>query len=247
MLVAGGIIVWRWFYAYRHYGPAAIWRWTAPAVWAFIILVGLCLLGIYLLWQSRGLQVSLYQHGLVLKRGKVRKAIRWDVIEQINTASVRYGMARLAWGDRKFLRIRTNDGLRINFTTVLTNLDLLIKTIKRHVYPNLLSIFRTRLNEGGSISFGALLLTKHGVQHSQQFLSWDSIHQVTLDQGMLIFTVRENDKEVIQRFPAHQIPNVDLCIQLLAHLRGTAIIGFGDERKAGPVAAHPIGNDESQS
>jgi hypothetical protein len=59
---------------------------------------------------------------------------------------------------------------------------------------------------------------------------------------MLTLTQRENEKEVKHQFHAHQIPNVDLCIQLLAHLRGVANLQHGDE-----ALVEPLSDDETKS
>ncbi len=216
--IAGVLAVWRWLFAYRHYGPAAIERWTSPALWTAMGFAVVGLIGLISIRQSRGLRVNLYTYGMTFHRGRQEETLMWSQIVYIHTAAVRYGLSSLAWGAQTTLELHTNDKRQVRLTHALTNLSSLAETIKRNVYPNLLAEYRRNLNQGDAIHFGPLLLTIKGVQQGQQFLRWQDLSQVALGRGLLLITPHEHSQGARMRIPANLVPNVDLCVQLIEHL-----------------------------
>ena len=217
--IAGVLAVLCWLFAYRHYGPAAIVRWTTPALWTATGFALVALGGLISYWRSRGLRVYLYDLGMVYQRGYQEETLLWEQITQIHTAAVRYGLSSLAWGAQTTLELHADDKRHVRLTHALTDLSSLAETIKRNVYPNLLAEYRRNLNQGGAINFGPLLLTLKGVQQGQQFIRWQDLSQTTLGRGLLLITPHEHDQGTKMRIPANLVPNVDLCVQLIEHLR----------------------------
>ena len=217
--IAGILAVWFWLFAYRHYGPAAIARWTVPPLWSAMGFALVALVGLISSWRSRGLRVSLYDLGLVYQRGRQEKTLLWDQILQIHTTAVRYGLSSLVWGAQTTLELHTDDNRLVRLNHALTDLSSLAETIKRNVYPNLLDEYRRDLNQGNAINFGPLLLTLKGIQQGQRFIPWQDINQITLGRGSLLITPHEHDQGTKIRIPANQVPNVDLCVQLIEHLK----------------------------
>ena len=177
------------------------------------------LVGLISFWRSRGLRVYLYDLGLVYQRGRQEETLRWDQIIQIHTAAVRYGLSSLVWGAQTTLELHTDDNRLIRLNHALTDLSSLAETIKRNVYPNLLEEYRRDLNQGNAINFGPLLLTLKGIQQGQLFIPWQDINQIILGRGLLLITPHGHDQGTKMRIPAKQVPNVDLCVQLIEHLK----------------------------
>ena len=213
------LAVWFWLFAYRHYGPAAIVRWTVPAIWSAAGFALVALVGLISFWRSRGLRVSLHDLGLVYQGGRQQETLRWNQIIQIHTAAVRYGLSSLVWGGQTTLELHSDDNRLIRLNHALTDLSSLAEAIKRNVYPNLLDEYRRDLNQGNAINFGPLLLTLKGIQQGQRFVPWQDINQITLGRGLLLITLHEADQGAKIRIPANQVPNVDLCVQLIEHLK----------------------------
>lgn len=220
------LAVWFWLFAYRHYGPAAIVRWTTPALWTATGFALVALIGLISFWRSRGLRVCLYDLGMIYQRGRQEEILLWDQIIQIHTAAVRYGLSSLAWGAQTTLELHTDDNRLVRLNHALTDLSSLAETIKRNVYPNLLAEYRRDLNQGVAINFGPLLLTLKGVQQGQQFIRWQDISQITLGRGLLLITPHEHDQGTKMRIPANRVPNVDLCVQLIEHLKINRTEGY---------------------
>lgn len=217
-VMACGLAVWRWNFAYRHYGPVAISRWTAPALWAVLCFSLAGLFGLLLSLRSRHMCVSLYESGMTFQRGRRQQTILWNEINSIHTAAVRYGLPSLVWGAETTLILHTNNRRKIRLTQVLQDLSNLAETVKHLVYPGLLSEYRKLISQGGSLPFGPLLLTPKGVQRSRDFLSWQDIGKISLRRGRLLIPSRQNRKSRQIRVPVHRVPNIDLCVQLIQHL-----------------------------
>ena len=216
---SGILAVWFWFFAYRHYGPAAIVRWTEPALWTAAGFALVALAGMISFWRSRGLRVYLYERGLIYQRGRQEETLRWNQIIQIHTAAVRYGLSSIVWGGQTTLELHTDDHRLVRLNHALTDLSSLAETVKRNVYPNLLDEYRRLLNQGDAIHFGPFLVTLKGIQQDQRFIPWQNINQITLGRGLLLITPNENVQGIKMSIPANQVPNVDLCVQLIEHLK----------------------------
>jgi len=217
-VIAGIVAIWRWNFAYSHYGPVAIWRWTAPALWAVFCFSLIGLFSLLYVSRSKNLHVCLHASGMTFQRGRRREIILWEEIRSIHTAAVRYGLSSLVWGAQTTLVLHTNNRRKIRLTQVLTDLNSLVETVKHHVYPGLLTGYRQIINQGGSLPFGPLLLTPKGVQRDRQFLGWQEIGKVYLGRGFLSIPSRQNRKSRPIRVPVRQVPNIDLCVQLIQHL-----------------------------
>ena len=212
---------WRWLFAYNNYGSAAIWRWTTPALVTVLGFASLSILGLLLTWRSRGFRISLHTSGMVYRRGRRKETLLWEQIQRVHTAAVSYGFSSLAWGAQTTLKLHTNDGRQFHLTHALTDMNDLAETIKRQVYPGLLDAYRHKFNQGDPLSFGPLSLTETGVQRDDQMLKWDHLGRVSLGRGSLLLEPSDHNKGKRIRIPAHRVPNVEICTQLIEHLRAS--------------------------
>jgi hypothetical protein len=210
---------WRWLFAYNNYGSAAIWRWTTPALLTVLGFASLGILGLILTWRSRGFRISLHTSGMVYRRGRRKETLLWNEIQRVHTSAVSYGFSSLAWGAQTNLKLHTNDGRQLRLTHALTDMSGLAETIKHQIFPGLLETYRRMFNQGETLSFGPLSLTETGVQHQDQILPWGNLGRVSLGRGVLLLETTDSDKGNRIRIPAHRVPNVEICTQLIEHLR----------------------------
>lgn len=207
---------WRWLFAFNNYGSAAIWRWTTPALLTALGFASLGILGLILTWRSRAFRINLHSLGMVYRRGRQQEKVLWNQIQHIHTSAVSYGFSNYAWGAQTTLRLYTSDDRQLYLTHALTDMNGLAEFIKRQVYPGLLEDYRRKYNQGDSLSFGPLILTTKGLHRKDQILQWENIRRVSLGQGIL--SLERTDGQKI-RVPAHRVPNVEICTQLIDHLR----------------------------
>jgi hypothetical protein len=229
MVVAATVGLVRWYLAYSHYGPALVWRWSSPAL---LTAGGLAVAGIVALVAAgrvRGLTVRVHGNGLMVLRGRRRTWIPWNRIQSIQTSAIRYGPPGFARRREADLRVRyqgegrSNPGPKaatrsIRLTHALVGLESLGATAKERAYPLLLEGLSESFNQGNPVAFGVLHLTTEGLQVKKRLLPWKGLGDVTLARGQLVIRPEVGRSAPLIRIPAHRVPNVELCVQLIQYL-----------------------------
>ena len=192
--LSAAIGIYRWYFAYRHFGPAAVARWSGPA------------LGISLASAMLGLIGLAYF-----------ERIPWDQIQAISTSSVRYGLPWFSWGRSSKITIHLKPKGKRSLSQSLTNLDQLAITAKKYVYPGLLEQYRQALQQGDAVQFGSIEITRRELLHGKRKYPWAEINKVKLDRGFLIIEKQSAHWKRRMRLSAQRIPNIDLCFQLIQH------------------------------
>ena len=222
LIASSGFALWSWYFAYRHYGPALVTRWSLPAFGIGLASTILALCGLGLILQNLNFRVGVFPSGITFQRGRARKIIPWDRIQQIQTSSVRYGFPGFSWGSRSTLMLSLTDEYKIRISDAITDLPDLIKTVKSNVYPRLLSSCRQELNKGQAIDFGPIRLTPHGVEKEPVLLKWDQIQELSIERGVLSIAGGEASRDAQIRVPTHRIPNIDLCVSCIRQIISNA-------------------------
>jgi hypothetical protein len=212
---AGG---YRWYLATTQYGPAVVGRWSTPWFIAAAAFAGLGLTIAILLWRSRRLEVGLYGAGLTYQRGRRRLMVPWQDIQRLHASAVRYGIFGLIWGGEMQVRLDLKGGQQVRLTRTLADLPDLVEKIKRNIYPHLLANYTRAFNQGQALEFGPLTLNGDGVARSGRLLPWVDLASADLDRGVLRLTPAQGASARRMRIPAHQIPNFDVCLQLIQNL-----------------------------
>lgn len=222
-LIAGGSLlaigISRWNFALANYGPAVVWRWSG--VWlllgAGLLVVGIAG-GVWLLRWGR-LSVVVHDGGLQLKRGDRARSLPWGEIKTVQISGVRY---RSFWGSRSMLKLGTSDDQTVRLTDTLAGLSQLAATVKRNVYPRLLTEYTRYLRDGQPLPFGPLIVAAGGLTRGQRTLEWSEIAAAQLQEGQLIITPVDGHGGPL-RVDARKVPNAEICLQLVQHYaRGAA-------------------------
>lgn len=203
----------RWSFALSTYGPAVVWRWSGIWLSAGTLLLAVGAFGGAWLLRWNRLSVIVHDGGLQLRRGKRSRDLPWSEIVSVQVAGVRY---RLIWGSRSILRIRTSDDHMIRLTDTLAGLNQLAATVKRNVYPRLLTEYTQYLRDGQPVPFGPLVVSSDGVSRGQRKLSWSEVAAAELRDGGIRITPAK-DRGGPLRVDARKVPNPEICLQLLQH------------------------------
>jgi hypothetical protein len=217
-VLAFAFAIWRWYFAYRHFGPAVVWRWSSPALAASAGLALAGTLGAIALWRSQGVTATVGPRTLTIQRGGALTTIPWEQIEEIYTSAVRYGLFAATQGGRARLTLRLADGPRIRFSDAMQDLPQLGDAIKGRVYPRLLEKKLDAFNRGEAISFGPLSLAPTGFKLRSTQLGWDKLESAALREGYLEVVPKTSEHRRRFRVPASKVPNVDLSLQLIQEL-----------------------------
>jgi hypothetical protein len=207
----------RWQFVIVNFGPAILWRWIHPILWAASILGLVGIIGLFLLLHNARQEIQLSPMGITWRKGSKLDVIPWDEIKNIFVTSVHYGILDYTWANRTevVLQLENKRQLKINqaFRDILT----LVETLKHYVYPKMFEKFRTAFNQGEPMQFGPIILTSQGILNGRKALRWQDIGKIELQRGVLQLKPLEEMRGPQFSVPAHKIPNVDLCIQILHH------------------------------
>jgi hypothetical protein len=100
----------------------------------------------------------------------------------------------------------------------LGDLEGLGASVKARVYPLLLEAYSASFNRGRPVEFGNVHLTKEGIRVHKQVLPWKSLSEAGVARGDLVLRGAPSSGTTLLRIPAHRVPNVELCLQLIQYL-----------------------------
>lgn len=218
IVLSTAILIWRWQEAINYYGPAVVWRWISVPFWVSLFFLVMAISSSIILRRVRQNEVQLSNMGLTIQRGKRLETIAWERVMTIRTSSERYGIVGVSWGEKTEIHIVTKDGTKYTFNQSFDRIVELIEQIKHFVYPRLLEEYRLAFNRGEPLTFGPLVLTSDGILNGRKALRWKDLGKVNLEKGSLELQPLEKSDGPKLSLPAHKVPNIDLCIQLISHL-----------------------------
>jgi Family of unknown function (DUF6585) len=221
-LACGFIGGYRWFLATTQYGPAVIGRWSTPWFLAAGGLGAMALVGALLLWRTRGREARVYRAGFTYRLRGQTIQVGWADVVRVHADAVRYGIFGLIWGGDLRLRLDLRDGRQVRLTRALDDLPDLVEKIKRNVFPHLLAGYTRAFNLGQVLSFGPVTLSASGVTHGGRMLPWSEMASAKLDRGVLKLSPISGSAHRPMKVAARQIPNFDVCLQLIQNLGHTA-------------------------
>jgi len=213
--LAGG---YRWYLATTQYGPAVVSKWSTPWFIAAAAFAGLSLAISIFILRGRRLEVSLHGAGIVYQNGRTRISIPWQDIQRLHASAVRYGIFGLIWGGEMEVRLDIRGGQQIRLTRAIAKLPDLVEKIKRNIYPHLLASYTRAFNQGQALEFGPLTLNGEGVMRAGRLLPWAQLASADLQRGVLKLTPVKGGPGRRITLPAQQIPNLDVCLQLIQNL-----------------------------
>lgn len=210
--------IFRWYFAYHHFGPAVVGRWTAPALILTLVLAAIGVFGLILCLSARNYHVITNELSLQIKKRNHIISIPWEKIKFVRSSSIRYGLAIFEWGNRSALWVHTSNGQVFRFVNNLVDFNGLAETVKANLYPRYLARYRQDLNQGQSIDFGPIQLTPNGIIFGRNECEWSELENVTLARGRLTITTNDGQRIKSYSIPARKIPNSDLCAQLIQNI-----------------------------
>jgi hypothetical protein len=217
MLVIIIIGFFRWRFAMNHFGPAAVWRWINPTLWAAMGLGLIGLLSLFLRIHAGQLEIQLSPMAITYREGRNLKVFRWDEVNRIYITSIRYGILKLSWSRKTEAILHFHDGQRLRIQQSFEKIETLLEKTKQYVYPILFNRYRNAFNRGNPIPFGPIILTPQGIVNGRKTLRWQELGEIDLQGGFLHLRPVQKSRGAKHSIPVHRIPNIDLCMQLLQY------------------------------
>ncbi len=210
------------FIAYTEYGPLLVGRWAAPPAIIGVALLALGLILGWRAWRTARLRIRLHAHGIAVVRGRRGRALPWEEVLTVWSRVERIGMPWASGPSRQRLEIEASDGRRVRLTEQLENFKILSQAVKSRVYPALLAAYTESFNQGRPIAFGPLILHKQGLRNGRRGpFGWSDVNSATLAAGRLTIELAGPGRGSRWKVPAHRIPNVELCAQLIQEIQQT--------------------------
>jgi hypothetical protein len=221
--LAWAVAVYRAAIAYTEYGPLLIGRWVTPPLILGLVLAAL---GVWLAvraWRTWGLRVRRHAQGLAVVRGRRGQALAWADVHAVWSRAVRTGLPGLTGSRRLRLEVEASDGRRLRLDDRLEDFEELAGAIKARVYPLLMADYTRSFNDHQVLPFGPVRLGPSGVEDGPRpALAWNEIRGASLAAGRLQIQTTRTGRHAVISLPAHRVPNVELCAQLIQEIGHTA-------------------------
>ena len=227
-LIALAILAWfvaavRGFVAYTEYGPLLVARWvTFPQVLGLILAA----VGLWLGWKSWRtwrLRVRVHANGVAIVRGRRGRAVTWAEVRALWSRAVRTGLPGLTSARRMRLELEATDGRRLRLDDSLEDFEVLALAVKSHVFPLLLAVYTRSFNDRQILAFGPIRLGPEGIEDGRRPpYGWSEVRGAQLASGRLQVQTSRPGRQSTLTYPAHRIPNVELCAQLIQEIGQSA-------------------------
>jgi hypothetical protein len=205
----------RWNFAYSNYGPLVVWRFSGLWFWLGLFLAAIGLWILFRTLRQQRFVVETSRQAMIIHKGKRKLGYAWSEIIAIQLHAVRYITSRQDRSIHTILVLHLMDGSQIKFKRSLQDLDRLIDTCKRMIYPRLLDNYVNLYNRGERLSFHGLSIDREGIHNRRKSIPWKQVDSTRIDQGkFLVSSVQKGRKHNI-RLPVSQVYNADLCLQLI--------------------------------
>ena len=134
-LTAFGVGYARWNFAFRNYGPLVVWRFSGIWFWLSLLLLVAALWILIRTVRKVRTVVETSRQAMIIHKGKKKTGFAWSEIAAIQLHAIRHLLTRQDRSIRTHLTLHLLDGSRIEFRRSLQDLDRLIDTCKKMVYP----------------------------------------------------------------------------------------------------------------
>lgn len=218
LLAASVWSIYRWYFAYSRFGPAVVWRWSAPTILTSIFAMILTIYASLFLIRNRQRRIFTTQDAILFVNGGNRHALPWSGIASIQSSAARYAWSRSKHDPLLRITLSTVDSDTIKIPAYLTALNDLLRILKTRLYPLAMDRYRELMKSGHPIEFGPLQLTRTGVLHRGQTEQWQYFRDVKLESGKLKIEFNRPGGSKLISIPAQRVPNIDLCAQLLKNI-----------------------------
>ena len=205
--------LWRAYYGYTKFGPAAAESWAQPwFILAAIFLVPLMLLAIFRAYMATR-SVSVYSYGLRIRLSPFQNSmLPWDEIAGVSSVAVDERFLGLPIRMRHAAVLFPEGSKPIPLNGRLENLSELVLKIKNEIYPRLTNQLMERFAGGEWLQFGKITVHNRGLRLGRKKLTWDQVKAVRVRSGFLVIELTSGGR---LRLAVSHIPNVEILLHLL--------------------------------
>ena len=205
--------LWRAYYGYTQFGPAAAEAWARP--WftlAAILLVPLVILAVYRAYMATR-SVSVYPDGLRIRLSLFQnRQLLWDEIAGVSSVAIDERFLGLPIRVRHSAVLFPAGGKPIPLSSRLEKLSELVLTIKDQIYPRITPLLQERFAGGDWLQFGKIAIADRGMRLGRRKLSWNQVKAIRVRSGFLVIELTSGDR---LRLAVSRVPNIEILLHLL--------------------------------
>lgn len=208
-----GYGLWRTYYGYTNFGPAAARFWGRPWFLTSGFLV-LFLLGYSLRRLIRAhCWVEVHPQGLLVQRSSGRALrIFWKEIWGVTSYAIHRSFFGLLSNTRRSLILYPFDGKPIKIHQDLKGIKGLTKTVKKEVYRRIYPAFSRALKIGKQVPFGEMTITRDRLIYRNREIPWRFIAGLSVGEGKLMIQLSEEQEISV---PVKDLQNIELLIHFI--------------------------------
>jgi hypothetical protein len=213
VLTPVGYGLWRTYYGYTHFGPAAASVWGRT----WFLLGGVCVI-LLLFYSLRRLKkahtwIEVYPWGLYLHYPPGRKRVlQWDDIHGITSYSIKKRFLRVINHTKHYLYLHSQKYSPLLCHPNLNDREGLKKTIKQQVFDRIRPKLHKAISAGQIIPFGNASISKKVLYLKDQEIPWEYVEEISVEKG--IFIIKLSPQKKIE-LPIRKIQNLEILIHLI--------------------------------
>jgi hypothetical protein len=120
-------------------------------------------------------------------------------------------------GGQSITRVYTvtrNDGVELVFNHDFADLNKLVETVRRAIFPRLFTLAQELLNQNQELNFGRLDITPEGIRDGSSVISWEEVETVNEDLGSI--SIQKKGKWLAwSKVDTAAIPNLSVFLTLV--------------------------------
>jgi hypothetical protein len=221
LIGSAGWALYAWYFAFVHYGPAAIWTWVKTPLLLSALLLPLLLMFLTRWNNLSQVLVRTHTRGLQIQHKQKKSRIPWTAVKELYTSATKYGINGFVWKKKAGIRLVFHSSKReVNLDADLDNFENLLQSIKTYIYPRIGAEVDSLLASGKPVEFGPVQVSRRSINISRKDIPWEAVDTCLLKNGKLILTTMQNNREHSIKLRSAHIPNLDICYEIIRKMSG---------------------------
>jgi hypothetical protein len=174
--------------------------------------------------RSRGLDLELRQHGLVLRTRRGEVAMLWD-----DVAEMRVSRRNVRRWERNACTLLAADRRRLELTDELSGIAEVCSRVEQEIVRRQLPRALADVQAGRAVAFGPFAVTKDRLSHRERLLPWKEVGGAAIMEGRLVIGDATRGIRVLPKRDGiiawareryAEVPNAAVLLALMEHLAG---------------------------
>lgn len=164
--------------------------------------------------------VWLFDGGMIYQKGEGRETIRWEAVEAIYQNTYTYHLNAMPIIRQHTYTLHMTDGRKVTLNRNIQDIEALGQMLHRKLTDQQLPTALETLREGGTLDFGPVSVSGHGLHNGGCLLPWEEIQHIRLVNGQI--QIKEAGRTFLRKgVPASKIPNLYLFLTLINEVVAT--------------------------